>query len=64
VRAIPDAAVRSEGRRRLGSELAAMSRQIGLTNADVEALEETRDPSPAEPLRLESSCSTPVSSLR
>ena len=53
MRAILDAAVRPEGRLRLGSELAAMSRKIGLTNADVEALELNRDPRPAEPLPFE-----------
>jgi hypothetical protein len=30
-----------------------MSREIGLTNADVEALEQTRDTRPAEPMRIE-----------
>jgi hypothetical protein len=29
-----------------------MSRRIGLTNADVEALEQSRDTKPAEPLRF------------
>jgi plasmid stability protein len=53
MRAILDAAVRPEGRLRLGSALAAMSRKIGLTNADVEALEQNRDPRPAEPPRFE-----------
>jgi hypothetical protein len=33
--------------------LAEMSRKIGLTNADVEVLEQTRDTKPAEPLRFE-----------
>ena len=30
-----------------------MSRKIGLTNADVEAIAETRDTGPAQPPRLE-----------
>jgi hypothetical protein len=30
-----------------------MSRKIGLTNADVDALEQTRDMQPAAPLRFE-----------
>jgi hypothetical protein len=30
-----------------------MSRKIGLTNADVEALEQSRGATPAEPLRFE-----------
>ena len=46
-------AVRPENRLRLGSALADMSRAIGLTNADVEALEQARDPNAAEPLRFE-----------
>ena len=53
MRAILEAAVRPEGRLRLGTALAEMSRKIGLTNADVEALEQTRDTKPAEPLRFE-----------
>ena len=53
MRAILEAAVRPEGRLRLGSALAGMSRKIGLTNADVEALEQARDTRPAEPLRFE-----------
>jgi plasmid stability protein len=53
IRAILEAAVRPEGRLRIGAALAQMSRQIGLTNADVEALEQARDTRPAEPVRLE-----------
>ena len=52
IRAILEAAVRPEGRLRLGSALAAMSQNIGLTNADVEALERHRDTAPAKPLRF------------
>lgn len=37
----------SEARLRLGSMLAEQSRRIGLTNEDVEALEQTRDRTPA-----------------
>jgi antitoxin FitA len=37
---------------RLGSALAEMSRKVGLTNADVEALEQARDRKPADPLRF------------
>lgn len=33
--------------------MAAQSRSIGLTNEDVEALEQTRDRTPAEPLSFE-----------
>lgn len=53
MRAILEAAVRPEGRLRLGTALSEMSRKIGLTNADVAALEATRDPRPAEPMRFE-----------
>ena len=52
IRAILEAAVRPEARLRLGTALADMSRRIGLTNADVEALEPVRDTTPAEPMRF------------
>ena len=53
MRAILEAAVRPVGRLLLGTTLADMSRKIGLTNADVETLlDETRDRTPAEPLRF------------
>ena len=52
IRAILEAAVRPEGRLRLGTALADMSRRIGLTNADVEAFEHVRDTKPAEPLHF------------
>jgi len=52
MRAILEAAVRPAGRLRLGTALAEMSRKIGLSNADVEALEQGRDARPAQPLRL------------
>jgi plasmid stability protein len=53
MRAILEAAVRPEGRLRLGTALSEMSRKIGLTNADVEALEHGRDARAAEPMRFE-----------
>ena len=52
MRAILEAAVRPEGRLRLGTALSEMSRKIGLTNADVETLDHIRDTSPAEPMRF------------
>lgn len=52
VRAILEAAVRPEGRLRLGTALSEVSRKMGLTNADIEALEQVRDTRPAEPLDL------------
>lgn len=53
MRAILEAAVRPEGRLRLGTALSEMSRKIGLTNADVEAIERARDTRPAKPMRFE-----------
>lgn len=44
---------RPESRLRLGSMLAEQSRRIGLTDEDVDALEQTRDRTPAEPLSFE-----------
>jgi plasmid stability protein len=52
MRAILEAAVRPEGRLRIGTALAEMSRKIGLTNADVEALAHVRDAKPAQPMRF------------
>lgn len=52
MRAIPEAAVRPEDRVRLGTALSEMSRKIGLTNADVDALEQARDANPAEPMQF------------
>jgi antitoxin FitA len=53
IRAILEDAVRPANRLRLGTALADMSRKIGLTNADVEAIEQARDRKPAQPLRFE-----------
>jgi plasmid stability protein len=57
MRAILEAAVRPEDRLRLGTALSAASREMGLTNADIEALEQTieqvRDRRPAEPMTFE-----------
>ncbi len=50
MRTILEDAVRPAGRLRMGTMLADMSRKIGLTNADVEALGQTRDRTPAEPV--------------
>ncbi|MBV1704735.1 MAG: plasmid stabilization protein [Hyphomicrobiales bacterium] len=52
IRFILDAAVRPDGRLKLGSALAELSRKVGVTNADVESLQGTRDARSAEPLRL------------
>jgi len=53
MRAILEAALRPEGRLRLGTALSEVSRGMGLTNADIEALEQVRDAPPAEPMRFE-----------
>jgi plasmid stability protein len=57
MRAILEAAVRPESRLRLGTALSAASRKMGLTNADIEALEQTlekgRDRQPAEPMTFD-----------
>ena len=57
MRAILEAAVRLEGRLQLGTALSEASRELGLSNADIEALEssleQVRDRRPAEPLGFE-----------
>lgn len=53
MRDILEAAVRPAERLRLGSALSALSRKAGLINADFEALEQTRDKTPATPMSFE-----------
>ena len=53
MRAILEAAALPEGRLRLGTTLREIGRKYGITNADVEALEQVRDRRPAEPMKLE-----------
>jgi antitoxin FitA len=57
MRAIIEAAVRPECRLLLGTALSEVSKKMGLTNADIEALEQTleqvRDRGPAEPMKFE-----------
>lgn len=52
MRAILETAVRPETRLRLGSALAQRSQTIGLTNADVESLEQASTGMPAEPIHF------------
>lgn len=52
MRDILETAVRPMTRLRLGSALAERSRKLGLTNADVEALDHTRDKTPARPMNF------------
>ncbi len=53
MRVILETAVRPASRLRLGTALVEMSQELGLTNADVEALDLIRDKTPAEPPRFE-----------
>ena len=53
VREILATAVKLESRVRLGDALAALGRQLVLTNEDVEVLDQRRDPTPAQPLSFE-----------
>ena len=53
VREILAIAVKPEARVRLGEALAALSRDIGLTNEDFEIFERVRDRAPALPLGFE-----------
>ena len=53
VREILAIAVKPETRVRLGEALAALSRDIGLTNEDFEVFERVRDRAPALPLGFE-----------
>jgi antitoxin FitA len=53
MRVILEAAVRPEGRLLLGTALSEASRKLGITNADIEAIEKVRDRRPAEPMTFE-----------
>ena len=53
VREILAIAVKPETRVRLGDALAALGRQIGLTNEDVDVFNQVRDKTPAQPLSFE-----------
>ena len=53
VRDILARAVNPPGRVRMGDALAELGHRLGLTTADVEALEQTRDRTPARPPRLD-----------
>ncbi|MDO9159501.1 MAG: plasmid stabilization protein [Burkholderiaceae bacterium] len=52
VRDILASAVKPATRIRLGDALAALSRDIGLTNEDFEVLDQVRDQTPVEPLEF------------
>jgi plasmid stability protein len=53
VRDILAMAVKPASRLRLGDALGALSREIGLSNADFEVFDQVRDRKPAEPLSFE-----------
>lgn len=53
VRAILAMIVQPESRVRMGDALAAIGRKIGLSNEDVERMEQARDKLPANPLSFE-----------
>jgi len=53
MRDILEAAVRPANRLRIGSALSELSRSVGLTNADFEALEQAHDRTPATPMSFE-----------
>jgi plasmid stability protein len=53
IRAILEDAVRPEGRVRVGTLLSAIARRAGVTDEDVEALEQAREKNPAEPPKFE-----------
>ncbi|MGM4914841.1 FitA-like ribbon-helix-helix domain-containing protein [Rhizobium sp. 768_B6_N1_8] len=53
IREILEAAVRPAERVKLGSLLATIGREAGLSNADVDALGQVRDKTPAEPTSFE-----------
>jgi plasmid stability protein len=52
LRAILEAVLLPQDRLRLGTALSEMSRNAGLSNADVEALEKAIEARPAEPMHL------------
>lgn len=54
VRAILEAAVKPEGRLKLGSLLASIAREAGgLTDAEAKRFDQLRDKTPAEPMHFE-----------
>lgn len=53
MRAILEAAVRPADRVQLGSALFELSRKFGLTDAEVDVIDQVRDRRAAEPMRFE-----------
>jgi antitoxin FitA len=59
-RDILERAVKPVRRVRLGNALAALGRKVGLMDEDIAAIDQTRDKSPAKPMKCGRSCSTPT----
>ena len=53
IRDILERAVKPAKRVRLGDALAALGRKVGLTDEDIAAIDQTRDKSPAKPMKFE-----------
>ena len=53
MRAILAEAVRPQERVRLGTALSQLSRSLGITDAEVDAIESIRDRTPAVPINIE-----------
>ena len=53
IRDILEQAVKPAKRVRLGDALAALGRKVGLTDADIGAIDQTRDKSPVNPRKFE-----------
>lgn len=53
VREIIAMAVKPQARLRMGDALATLGRDIGLTNNDIEILQQIKDTKPAQPLDIE-----------
>jgi antitoxin FitA len=53
IRDILERGVKTAKRVRLGDALAALGRKVGLTDEDIAAIDQTRDKSPAEPMKFE-----------
>jgi plasmid stability protein len=53
MRSILEAAVRPEGRLRLGTFLQEIGRKYDITKADIEAIEQVRDKRAAEPMKFD-----------
>lgn len=53
IRDILERAARPEGRVRMGEALARLGREMGLTDEEVEQINQLRDKTPAEPMRFD-----------